>query len=128
MCGFAARPATWTHSGEKTTSIGGIGMTSFFMNVLNWINSWVGNYGWSVVIFTLIVRLALLPLDIKSKKGMRAQQKIQPKLQALQKKYANDKEKLNQKTMELYKKEHVSMTAGCLPMLISLPIDRKSVG
>ena len=53
---------------------------------------------------------------------MRAQQKIQPKLQALQKKYANDKEKLNQKTMELYKKEHVSMLSGCLPMLLSLPI------
>jgi len=97
-------------------------MTGYFMNILNWIHSWVGNYGWSVVVFTLTIRLILLPLDIKSKKGMRAQQKIQPKLQALQKKYANDKEKLNQKTMELYKKEHVSLTAGCLPMLISLPI------
>ena len=53
---------------------------------------------------------------------MRAMTKIQPKVQALQKKYANDKEKLNQKTMELYRKEHVSPTAGCLPMLISLPI------
>ena len=97
-------------------------MTSIFMNVLNWINSWVGNYGWSVVLFTLLVRLVLLPLDIKSKKGMRAMNKIQPQLQALQKKYGNDKEKLNQKTMELYKKEHVSPTSGCLPMLISLPV------
>lgn len=97
-------------------------MTSIFMNFLNWIYSWVGNYGWSVVVFTLLVRLVLLPLDIRSKKGMRAMSKIQPKVQALQKKYANDKDKLNQKTMELYKKEHVSPTAGCLPMLISLPI------
>ncbi len=97
-------------------------MTSLFMDFLNWINSWVGNYGWSVVVFTLFVRLVLLPLDIKSKKSMRAMQKVQPKMQALQKKYANDKEKLNMKMMELYKKEHVSPMAGCLPMLIQLPI------
>ena len=97
-------------------------MTGFFVNLLTWINNMVGNYGWSIVLFTLLIRLVLLPLDIKSKKSMRAMTKIQPKVQALQKKYANDKEKLNQKTMELYRKEHVSPTAGCLPMLISLPI------
>ena len=97
-------------------------MTGFFINLLTWINNLVGNYGWSIVVFTLLIRLVLLPLDIKSKKSMRAMSKIQPKVQALQKKYANDKDKLNQKTMELYRKEHVSPTAGCLPMLISLPI------
>lgn len=97
-------------------------MTGLFMNLLNWINSWVGNYGWSIVIFTLVVRFVILPLDIKSKKSMRAMQKIQPKLTALQTRYANDKEKLSMKTMELYKKENVSPMAGCLPMLIQLPI------
>ena len=97
-------------------------MTGLFMNFLNWINSWVGSYGWSVVIFTLFVRLVLLPLDIKSRKSMRAIQRVQPQLQALQKKYANDKDKLNTKTMELYKKENVSPMAGCLPMLIQLPV------
>ena len=97
-------------------------MTSLFINLLTWINKIVGNYGWSIVVFTLVIRLVLLPLDIKSKKSMRAISKIQPKLQALQKKYANDKDKLNQKTMELYRKEHVSPTSDCLPMLISLPI------
>ena len=97
-------------------------MTGLFMNLLNWINSWVGNYGWSIVIFTLVIRFVLLPLDIKSKKSMRAMQRIQPKLQALQTKYANDKDKLSMKTMELYKKEGVSPMAGCLPMLIQLPV------
>ncbi len=97
-------------------------INSLFVSVLNWIYSWVGNYGWSVVVFTLFVRLLVLPLDIKSRRGMRATMRIQPKLQALQKKYANDKEKLNQKTLELYRKEHVSMTAGCLPMLLQWPI------
>lgn len=97
-------------------------MSGLFQTVLEWIYSWVGNYGWSVVVFTLLVRFVLLPLDIRSKKSMRAMNKIQPQMQALQKKYANDKEKLNRKLTELYRKEHVSPTAGCLPMLISLPI------
>ena len=65
-------------------------MSGFFQNILEWIFSWVGNYGWAVVIFTLLIRLVLLPLDIKSKKIMRAMQKVQPKVLALQKKYAND--------------------------------------
>ena len=97
-------------------------MTGLFINLLTWINKLVGNYGWSIVVFTLLIRLVLLPLDVKSRVSMRKTTKLQPQMQALQKKYANDKDKLNQKTMELYRKEHVSPTAGCLPMLISLPI------
>ncbi len=98
------------------------GINSFFVWALNWIYSWVGNYGWSVVVFTLIIRLVVFPLDMKSRKGMRAMTRVQPKVLALQKKYANDKEKLNQKMMELYRKENVSPTAGCLPMLLQWPI------
>lgn len=98
------------------------GINSFFVSALSWIFSWVGNYGWSVVVFTLIIRLVVLPLDIKSRRGMRNMTRVQPKVLALQKKYANDKEKLNQKMMELYRKEHVSPTAGCLPMLLQWPI------
>lgn len=97
-------------------------ISSFFMDVLQLIYGIVGNYGWSVVLFTLLVRFVLLPLDIKSKKGMRAMNKVQPKIQALQKKYANDKEKLNMKMQELYKKEKINPMAGCLPMLIQLPV------
>lgn len=97
-------------------------INSLFVAALNWIYGWVGNYGWSVVVFTLMIRLLVLPLEFKSRKGMRATQRIQPKVQALQKKYANDKEKLNQKTMELYRKENVSPTAGCLPLLLTMPI------
>ncbi|MBR1559358.1 MAG: YidC/Oxa1 family membrane protein insertase [Clostridia bacterium] len=97
-------------------------MTGYFMMFLNWINGWVGNYGWSIVVFTLIIRLILLPLDIKSKKSMRAMTRIQPKMAALQAKYANDRDKLNQKMSELYRKEHVSPMSGCLPLLIQMPI------
>lgn len=97
-------------------------MSGIFQSILEWIYGWVGNYGWSVVVFTLLVRFVLLPLDIKSKKSMRAMTKIQPKLNALQKKYANDKDKLNLKLNELYRKEHISPMASCLPMLFTLPI------
>ena len=97
-------------------------MSGLFQRILEWIFRWVGNYGWSVVVFTLFIRLLMLPFDIKSKKSMRAMNKIQPKVALLQKKYANDKEKLNLKLNELYRKEHVSPMASCLPMLITLPI------
>ena len=90
--------------------------------ILLGIYSLIGNYGWSIVAFTLLIRLLLMPLDAKSRKSMRKTQKLQPQIAALQKKYKNDKEKLNQKTMELYRKEKVSPLSGCLPMLISLPI------
>lgn len=97
-------------------------MTGVFESILNWIYGLIGNYGWSVIVFTLLVRLLLLPLDFKSRKSMRAMTRVQPKLQALQKKYANDRDKLNQKTMELYKKEKVSPTAGCLPMILQMAV------
>jgi YidC/Oxa1 family membrane protein insertase len=97
-------------------------MTGYFMMFLNWINGWVGNYGWSIVVFTLIIRLILLPLDIKQKKSMRAMSRIQPQMQALQAKYANDRDKLNQKMSELYRRERVSPMSGCLPLLIQMPI------
>ena len=97
-------------------------ISAFLKYVLEIIFRFVGNYGWSVVLFTLLVRVVLLPLDIKQKKSMRSMSELQPKLALLQKKYANDKEKLNVKMNELYRKEKVSPLAGCLPMLLSMPI------
>jgi YidC/Oxa1 family membrane protein insertase len=75
-----------------------------------------------MVVFTIMIRLVLTPLDIKSRVSMRKTTKLQPQLQALQKKYANDKEKLNAKTAELYKKEHVNPLSSCLPLLLTWPI------
>ena len=91
-------------------------------SILNWIYSWVGNWGWAIVVFTVMVRLVLTPLDIKSRVSMRKTTKLQPKMQELQKKYANDKAKLNQKTSELYKKEHINPLSSCLPLLLTWPI------
>ena len=97
-------------------------MNDFLFNILAWIRSWVGSWGWSMVVFTVMIRLVLTPLDIKSRTSMRKTQKLQPQLTALQKKYANDKEKLNAKTAELYKKEHINPLSSCLPLLLTWPI------
>ena len=97
-------------------------MYEFFANILRGLYSFIGNYGVCMIIFTLLVKLIVLPLDYKSRKGMRRMTSMQPQLQKLQKKYANDKEKLNQKTAELYRSAGVSPMSGCLPMLVSMVI------
>ena len=76
-------------------------MNDFLFSILSWINSWVGSWGWSMVVFTIMIRLVLTPLDVKSRVSMRKTTKLQPMQAALQKKYANDKEQLNQKLAEL---------------------------
>ena len=97
-------------------------MTDLLRSVLDGINSIVMNHGWSIVIFTVLIRLVLMPLDIKSRKSMRKMTLVQPQMQKLQKKYANDQQKLNMKMAELYKKEKISPMSGCIPMLIQWPI------
>lgn len=97
-------------------------MNEFLAGILNGINSVIHNYGWSMIIFTLLIKTLILPLDFKSRKSMRRMSSLQPQISKLQKKYANDKEKLNQKTAELYRKEKINPMSGCLPMLISMPI------
>lgn len=90
--------------------------------IIQHIYNLVSNYGLAIIIFTVIIKLILLPLNIKSQKAMKKQQKIQPILKELQTKYANDQEKLQRETMKLYKENNISMTGGCLPMLIQMPI------
>lgn len=105
-------------------------ITQALQSVLQWIYGFIGDYGWSVVLFTLAFRFCLMPFDIISRRSMKKQAldmaRIQPKLDAIKAKYANDQDKLNRKTMELYKKENVSMfggcAGGCLPLLIQWPI------
>ena len=91
-------------------------------DILEWIYGFVGNYGIAVVIFTMLIRGVLTPLEVISRKGMRRMQAIQPKLHALQKKYANDKVRLQQKQQELMQKEHYNPLSGCLPLLLQWPI------
>src|SRR6056297_1306498 len=80
------------------------------------------NYGIAIIVFTVIMRIILLPLNIKQTKSMAGMQKIQPELKVIQEKYKNDKEKLNKATMELYSKHKVNPAGGCLPLLVQMPI------
>ena len=97
-------------------------MNEFLKSILDGINSVVGNYGWTIVVFSLLLRLVVFPFDYKSRVSMRKTTKIQPQMTALQKKYANDKDTLNRKMSELYKKEKINPLSSCLPMLLTMPI------
>lgn len=90
--------------------------------ILELIYRVIPNYGWAVIVFTLLIRILLLPFDIKSKRSMKRTAAIQPQLDALNKKYANDREKLAQKQQELYRREKINPLSGCLPMLLSMLI------
>lgn len=79
-------------------------------------------YVLAIFAFTVAIRLLILPLNIKAAKSTRGMQKIQPEVKKLQEKYKDDKEKLSTETMKLYKEKNVSMTGGCLPSLLPLPI------
>lgn len=90
--------------------------------IIRMIYDLVQNYGLSILLFTVVVKLILMPLQVKSQKAMKKQQKIQPIIAELQKKYANDQQKLQSEMMKVYKENGVSMTGGCLPLLIQMPI------
>lgn len=91
---------------------------------LYWIYNTVAfeNYGLAIIIFTIIVRAALVPLTLKQYKSTAEMQKVQPLIQELQRKYANDKTKLNEEMMKLYQEHKINPAGGCLPLLIQMPI------
>lgn len=97
-------------------------MFQFFANIfgylLNIINNFVGNYGLAIILFTVIIKLIMLPLSIKQQKTMKKSTKLQEKMKILQFKYKNDPEKLNREMMDLYKKENMSPFSGCLSAIV----------
>lgn len=97
-------------------------LIKFIEFLLKTVDSHVGNFGLSIIIVTIIIKILLLPLTLKQDKSMKAMKKLQPQLEEIKKKYANDKQMMNIKTMELYKENKVNPAGGCLPILIQLPI------
>ena len=90
--------------------------------ILSLIYRFIGNYFVSIFLFTLVVRAATFPLSLKSQKMQADRAKLAPRLERLQKKYAKDRKKLQEKQMALYEKEGVSLTGGCLPMLVQMVV------
>ncbi len=91
-------------------------------SLLKLIYDMVGNYGIAIILFTILTKVLLLPINIKQTQSTKKMNELNPKIKALQAKYKNDKEKLNEKLMELYKEEKFNPAGGCLPLLIQMPI------
>ena len=94
--------------------------------LLSWLYEFTNNYGIALIIFAVALKVIMFPITAKSKKSMMKMSRLTPRVQALQKKYANDQQKLNEETQKLYKEEGVSMGGGCIwsfiPLLILIPL------
>ena len=102
------------------------GIFQALLNAIGWVLAWiydlVGNYGLSIILLTILIKVVLLPLGVKQIKSMQAMQSIQPKVKELQKKYKGNKTKVQEETMKLYKEAGVNPLGGCLPLLLQFPI------
>jgi YidC/Oxa1 family membrane protein insertase len=93
-----------------------------FFKVLLWIQDIVGNWGWTIILFTLLVKLILFPLSYKGMMSMQKLKDLAPKMKELKKKYKGDPAKMNAQMMEMYKKNGANPMGGCLPMLLQIPV------
>lgn len=98
------------------------GIKELIMTALQALYSVTGDYGWAIIMLTVIIRLALTPLTIKQTRSMYEMQRIQPKIKELQKKYKKDKEKLQEETLKFYQDNKVNPFGGCLPMIVQMPV------
>jgi YidC/Oxa1 family membrane protein insertase len=89
---------------------------------MDWIHGIVGNWGWSIIIITLLIKLAFYKLSETSYKSMANMRRLAPRLQSLKERYGDDRQKLNQAMMDLYKKEKINPLGGCLPILVQIPV------
>ena len=93
-----------------------------FFKVLLWIHGLIGNWGWAIILFTLLVKLVLFPLSYKGMMSMQKLKDLAPKMKELKEKYKGDPAKLNAQMMEMYKKNGANPMGGCLPMLLQIPV------
>ena len=92
-------------------------------NILEWLHASVGlTWAWSIIVLTLMVRIAILPLTVKQIRSMQKLQAHAPELKALQQKYKGDKQRLNEEVMKFYRENKVNPAASCLPIVIQIPI------
>ena len=89
--------------------------------LLSWVHDFVGNWGWSIVLVTLLIKLAFYKLTAASGRSMAKMRKVQPRLKILQERYKDDRQALSQAMMKIYKEEKINPAAGCLPILIQMP-------
>lgn len=96
--------------------------TTATIHLLKLLAHFAGNYGVAIILLTLVVRLAMWPLNVQQQRSMKMMQTLQPKLKAIQDRYKNDPQKMQTKMMEFYKEHNFNPMGGCLPLLIQMPI------
>jgi YidC/Oxa1 family membrane protein insertase len=98
------------------------------LTALKWVNGYIGNYGWAIIVLTLLINAIMAPLRHKSLVSMRKMQKLQPQVKAIQKRYENykvtdpERQKMNTEMMALYRENGVNPASGCVPMLLTMPV------
>jgi YidC/Oxa1 family membrane protein insertase len=98
------------------------------LRALKWIDAYVGNYGWSIIILTILINIVIFPLRHKSVVSMRRMQELQPQIKAIQDRYAKlkatdpERQKMNTELMALYREKGVNPASGCVPMLLTMPV------
>jgi YidC/Oxa1 family membrane protein insertase len=98
------------------------------LQALKWVNGYVGNYGWSIIVLTILINVLIFPLRHKSMVSMKKMQALQPQVKAIQDRYAKfkatdpEKQKMNSEMLALYKQKGVNPASGCIPMLLTFPI------
>lgn len=97
-------------------------LTKPIFKLLHWLYKWTGNYGVAILILTLLIRLALFPLANKSYVAMSRMKQLQPEMMKIRERFEHDKARMNQELMELYRREKVNPMAGCLPIVIQIPV------
>lgn len=111
------------HQLDRGMNLGWFGPISLLLlRILNFSHRITGNYGFDIIILTMLVKIAFWPLTQKSFKSMREMQKLQPEMQKLREKYKDDAKTMNTEIMELYKRHKVNPLGGCLPMVLQIPV------
>jgi YidC/Oxa1 family membrane protein insertase len=108
---------------KKSISFGWLDVISKPLLIfMTWLYQYVGNYGLVIILITVIIKALFWPLTAKSYKSMKGMQKLQPKIMKLREKYPDDRQKMNQEMMQLYRAYKVNPLGGCLPMVIQIPV------
>ena len=97
-------------------------LTKPIFHLLTWTHQWLGNFGLAIMLLTVILKLLFFPLANKSYRSMARMKALQPQMEKLRARHSDDKLRMNQEVMQLYKREEVEPMAGCLPMLVQIPV------
>ena len=90
--------------------------------LLKWLHGMIGNWGWSIIVMTIMIKAVFFPLNAKAARSMAKMKLVAPKMKALQEQYANDKQQLQIRMMEMYKVEKINPLGGCLPIVVQIPV------